>query len=98
SHCRVVVVLALFSLRSRPPQSQDRGGLFDSQTFLNAQLTARPTGPSPQDIDRRVRDLLGRMTLKEKIGQMTPIEIGMITDGRDLRPKIHPAEIDKSSA
>ena len=95
---RVIVGLALLALMSSPPQSQDRGGLFDSQTFLNAQLTARPTGPSPQDIDRRVRDLLGRMTLKEKIGQMTQLEIGMITDGRDLDLKINPAKLNKAIA
>src|SRR6185436_11467994 len=95
---RVIVGLALLALMSSPPQSQDRGGLFDSQTFLNAQLTARPTGPSPQDIDRRVRDLLGRMTLKEKIRQMTQLEIGMITDGRDLDLKINPAKLNKAIA
>ena len=69
---RIIVGLALLALFSSPstrlgtgpPQSQDRGGgVADSHTFLNAQLTARPTGTSSQDIDTRVRDLLGRMTL-----------------------------------
>src|SRR4029078_10985559 len=58
--------------------------------------TARPTGTSPQDIDQRVRDLLGRMTLKEKIGQMTQLELGMSTDGRDLDPKIIQAKLNKA--
>jgi beta-glucosidase len=94
---RVVVGLALLVLGSGPPQSQDRGGPFlDSHAFLNAQLTAPPTGKSAQDIDARVRDLLGRMTLKEKIGQMTQLEIGMITDGRDLDIKINPAKLKKA--
>src|SRR6188508_1550390 len=93
---RIVVGLALLALFSDPPQSQERGGLSDSHAFLNAQLTARPTGKSPQDIDQRVRDLLGRMSLKEKIGQMTQLEIGMVTDGRDLDLKINPAKLRKA--
>ena len=97
----IVVGLALLvsgpcPLGAGPPQSQDRGGTADSHAFLNAQLTARPTGKSPQDIDQRVRDLLGRMSLKEKIGQMTQLEIGMVTDGRDLDLKINPAKLKKA--
>src|SRR6476660_7429310 len=93
---RIIVGLALLTFFSRPPQPQDRGGFPDSHAFLNAQLTARPTGKSPQDIDQRVRDLLGRMTLKEKIGQMTQLEIGMVTDGRDLDLKINQAKLNKA--
>jgi len=35
---------------------------------------------SRQPVDRRVADLLGRMTLAEKIGQMTQAERGAVTD------------------
>jgi beta-glucosidase len=93
---RVVIGLALLSLASGPPQSQDRGGLFDSQAFLDSQLTAQPTGMAAQRLDDRVRDLLARMSLKEKIGQMTQLEIGMITDGRDLDIRINPEKLKKA--
>jgi len=90
---RIAIGLALVVLASSPPQSQDRGGLVDSQAFLNAQLSTPPTGPAAQALDPRVRDLLARMTLKEKIGQMTQLEIGMVTDGRDLDIKINPGKL-----
>src|SRR3954466_10307047 len=93
---RVVIGLALLSLLSGPPQSQDRGGLLDSQAFLDAQLAAQPTDTNAQRTDARVRDLLARMSLKEKIGQMTQLEIGMVTDGRDLDITINPEKLKKA--
>ena len=39
------------------------------------------TASSTQKSERRVRDLLAKMNLREKVGQMTQLEIGMITDG-----------------
>jgi beta-glucosidase len=88
---RTVVGLALLVL-SGPPQSQDRGGFIESDSFLQAQLL-----PSTRrDVSARVRDLLARMTLKEKIGQMTQLEVGMVTDGRDLDLRINPAKLQKA--
>jgi len=97
---RIVLGMALVALSSGPPQSQDRGGparspvagLIDSQSFLDTQL-ARVPSPAAQAIDARVRDLLARMTLKEKIGQMTQLEIGMITDGMTMTMEDRPVEV-----
>ena len=36
------------------------------------------------------------MTLKEKIGQMTQLEVGMVTDGRDLDLRINAAKLQKA--
>lgn len=88
---RAVVGLALLVL-SAPPQSQDRGGLIESDSFLQAQLLPA----TRRDVSARVRDLLARMTLKEKIGQMTQLEVGMVTDGRDLDLRINPAKLQKA--
>src|SRR4051794_11445309 len=74
-----------------------RGGdaaIVDSQTFLEAQTRAAPR-PSPDAI-RHAADLVRRMTLKEKVGQMTQLEIGMVTDGKDADLQINPAKLRKA--
>ncbi|HVD90844.1 MAG TPA: glycoside hydrolase family 3 N-terminal domain-containing protein [Vicinamibacterales bacterium] len=87
-----IFVVALLVLTSSPPRSQDRGGSLDSDSFLQAQLPSS----RPRDVSARVRDLLARMTLKEKIGQMTQLEIGMVSDGVGLDLHINPAKLQKA--
>ncbi|MDE7350285.1 MAG: glycoside hydrolase family 3 C-terminal domain-containing protein, partial [Muribaculaceae bacterium] len=36
--------------------------------------------PSAEDIEKRVKEIVGKMTLEDKIGQMCEIEIGQLTD------------------
>ena len=36
--------------------------------------------PSADDIEKRVKEIVGKMTLEDKIGQMCEIEIGQLTD------------------
>lgn len=38
-----------------------------------------PAMPRDDDIERRVRDILGRMTLEEKVGQLIQADIGSVT-------------------
>jgi beta-glucosidase len=66
----------------------------DSQVFLDEH--ARPLTPPTAEMISRVRDLVGRMTLKEKVGQMTQLEIGMVTDGKDADLQINPAKLRKA--
>jgi beta-glucosidase len=69
----ILVVLFLSSCGTNPPQSR---GI--------PTITATPTLPPPiyhdasQPIESRVEDLLARMTLDEKIGQMTQVEMSSI--------------------
>src|ERR1044072_3515122 len=72
-----------------PPSLND---LPDSDEFF--QRTSR-TGPE-RDHTRKIEDLLKRMTLEEKIGQMTQLAIGMIVNGRDQDVKSDPAKLDKA--
>jgi len=65
----------------------------DSDAFF--QTAARAPVPSG-DNARRVEALLPRMTLEEKIGQMTQLEIGMITTGKDQDIQIDPAKLEKA--
>ena len=39
--------------------------------------------PKYPDYEPQIRDLVSRMTLEEKVGQMTQLQIGMITSGQD---------------
>src|SRR5207237_2184763 len=64
----------------------------DSQQFLSA--ATRHTKPSRAT--PAVERLLKEMTLKEKIGQMTQLEIGMVTDGADAAIHINPAKLHKA--
>lgn len=66
--------------------------LNDSDEFF--QRTIR-TGPE-RDHTRSIEDLLKRMTLEEKVGQMTQLTIGMIVNGRDQDVKIDPAKLEKA--
>ena len=93
---RVTIVLAaVVSLAtvqgSTPVQRLDPP---DSATFLQAQFTPLPA-LSAADA-RRIEDLLRQMTPAEKVGQMTQLEIGMVTDGQDLDLKINPDKLHKA--
>src|SRR6266850_227382 len=65
----------------------------DSDAFF--QTAARAPVPA-RDNTRRVEALLPRMTLEEKIGQMTQLEIGMVTTGKDQSIQIDPAKLEKA--
>lgn len=85
-YVRAAAVVALSSLLLVPialpaEASPDAGASTTSSTSSTdrpAYLDAR------QPIDRRVSDLLGRMTLEEKIGQMTQAERGAVFDNPTL--------------
>lgn len=65
----------------------------DSDAFL--QTVTRATTPTRNNA-RRADALLRRMTLEEKIGQMTQLEIGMATSGKDQDIRIDPAKLEKA--
>ena len=70
-----------------------RGDLDDSNSYFQAAIRA----PKPaRDNTGRVEDLLARMTLEEKIGQMTQLQIAMVTSGEDQSIHIDPAKLDKA--
>jgi beta-glucosidase len=68
--------------------------IVDSQTFLKTNMT--PAGPPASASADAVEKLLGQMTLKEKIGQMTQLEIGMVTDGQGQSIRINPEKLHKA--
>lgn len=68
--------------------------VLDSRTFLDAHLPGAPA-LDPAGVSR-VRALLERMTLEEKVGQMTQLEIGMVSDGKAGELRINPEKLRRA--
>src|SRR5688500_11876114 len=65
----------------------------DSEVFFRS--ASRLPKPA-RDNKRRVEQLLARMTLEEKVGQMTQLQIATVTSGEDQNIKIDPAKLEKA--
>src|SRR6185295_17860863 len=65
----------------------------DSDQFF--QNTIRAAGPQRDD-SQKIEALLKRMTLEEKVGQMTQLAIGMVTTGQDQTIQIDSAKLEKA--
>src|SRR6266481_5864030 len=78
-------------------QSDERGpvrtDIDDSDLFF--QNAIRTAGPE-RDNSQKIEALIKRMTLEEKVGQMTQLAIGMIATGQDQTIQIDPAKLDKA--
>jgi beta-glucosidase len=74
---------------SSDPLPQD---LPDSDVYFR-RASQRPKLPN---YSVQVEALLRRMTLEEKVGQMTQLEIGQITSGSDSNIDIDPAKLEKA--
>jgi beta-glucosidase len=85
-------------LQQTPAIIQDKQALADdirdSDLFLQ-QATRVSTKPTRSQ-KLRVEALLARMTLEEKIGQMTNLVIDTITTGKDQDIRIDPAKLEKA--
>src|SRR5829696_210427 len=73
-------------------QAQTPNSLVDSDEFFQR---ASRTGPE-RDHSRKIDDLLKRMTLEEKVGQMTQLAIGAIAAGQDQQIKVDPAKLENA--
>jgi beta-glucosidase len=69
------------------------GDVDDSDSYFQTAIRARKPA---RDNTGRVEDLLARMTLEEKIGQMTQLQIAMVTSGEDQNIHIDPAKLEKA--
>jgi beta-glucosidase len=85
------------TMSALPVQSGDRGlvavDVNDSEVFLQNILSAKST---ERDNSQKIDALLKRMTLEEKVGQMTQLAIGMVARGRDQEIQIDPKKLDKA--
>ena len=67
----------------------------DSQKFFETALKAGNDVPDPKS---RVEALLAQMTLEEKVGQMTQLEIGMVSSGKGTKTRIDSVKLEKAVA
>src|SRR3954466_15119603 len=76
----------------QPAIAQTQSGRMDSDEFFR-----RVSQPPPaRDHSQKIEALLKRMTLEEKIGQMTQLAIGMIASGTDQNLRVDPAKLEKA--
>ncbi|HET9478486.1 MAG TPA: glycoside hydrolase family 3 N-terminal domain-containing protein, partial [Pyrinomonadaceae bacterium] len=78
-----------FALQPAIAQTPD---VIDSDEFFRRNNQIRPL----PDYSQKIEALLKRMTLEEKVGQMTQLAIGMIASGADQNIKIDPAKLEKA--
>src|SRR5687767_16028056 len=75
------------------PTGKPAPSIVDSESFLKAHL---PPGKPTKRLSPEIDKLIARMTLKEKVGQMTQLEIGMVSDGIDQALQVNPAKLRKA--
>src|SRR6476660_4434890 len=73
-------------------KAQTTADLLDSDEFFQRASRTAPEKNNTQKIE----DLLKRMTLEEKVGQMTQLALAMVITGRDQDVKIDPAKLEKA--
>jgi beta-glucosidase len=80
------------------PSADERGpvsaDINDSDEFFQTAISS--AGPE-RDNSQKIEALLKRMTLEEKIGQMTQLTLGMIVNGQDQNIQIDPAKLEKAT-
>ncbi|MDT7807982.1 MAG: beta-glucosidase [Acidobacteriota bacterium] len=94
--CFQTFCLHLQQTRAATPPPDERGvvstDVADSDAFFQQAVRQRPA----RDYTRRIDALVARMTLEEKVGQMTQLEIGMVTTGSNQSIRIDPAKLEKA--
>jgi beta-glucosidase len=85
------ICLQIFCL---PPQlSFAQSDISDSDLYMRTAMRL----PKPRkDYSPRIEALIKRMTLEEKVGQMTQLTLAMIVSGRDQDIKIDPVKLEKA--
>src|ERR1044072_2719032 len=87
------LVLVTLSPLAAPVFAQAGGGrLVDSDTIFR-EVSRRPKRP---DNSAKIEALLRKMTIEEKVGQMTQLTIDMVTTGKDQNVKIDDAKLEKA--
>ena len=76
----------------QPAIAQTQPGVIDSDGFFR-RASQRP---ARRDYSQQIDALVKKMTLEEKVGQMTQLAIGFIASGKDQEIKIDPAKLDQA--
>ena len=73
-------------------KAQTANDLPDSDEFFQRTTRRAPD----RDYTKQIDALLARMTLEEKVGQMTQLALAMVITGKDQDAKIDPAKLEKA--
>ena len=73
-------------------KAQTANDLLDSDEFFQRNLQRGPE----RDYNQKIEALLARMTLEEKVGQMTQLALAMVITGSDQNAKIDQAKLEKA--
>ena len=79
-------------LFAAPAHAQD--AVVDSQTFLEKNLPSKRVVKPDEAL--RVKALLAKMTLHEKVGQMTQLTLAAVSDGQNENLKLSPEKLKKA--
>ncbi len=85
-------IFNIFCLPLQQSIAQTTDDFPNSQTYF--EKTAQR--PKLKDYSSQIKALMAKMTLEEKVGQMTQLEIGQITSGGDSNIQIDPAKLQKA--
>ena len=88
----LVFLFNYFCLPLQQSLAQTNSDFPNSQAYFE-KTTQRP---KIKDYSRQIEALLAKMTLEEKVGQMTQLEIGQITSGGDSSIQIDAAKLEKA--
>ncbi len=81
-----------FCLPLQQSFAQTTSDITDSQMYFQKAVQR----PKMKNYEPQIEALLKKMTVEEKVGQMTQLEIGQITSGGDSNIQIDPAKLQKA--
>jgi beta-glucosidase len=88
--------MGMKTLAGHAQTADGRGPVYtdidDSDVFFQGAVKSGPE----RDNSQKIEALLKRMTLEEKVGQMTQLTLGMIVTGQDQNIQIDPAKLEKA--
>jgi len=94
--CLQAFCLDLQQTHAATPAADERGVVSADTPDSDAYFQRAVRLKRPPDYTRRINELVARMTLEEKVGQMTQLQIGMVTTGSDQTIRIDPAKLEKA--
>ena len=90
--CVQIFCVPLQQSFAQSPRDIVSGDILDSDAFFR-NVSQRPKFG---EYSAQIEALLKKMTLEEKVGQMTQLEIGTVTSGSDQTIAIDPAKLEKA--
>lgn len=91
-----LLLIQIFSpvmLRAVAAQDKRSDDVADSDVFFKT-VVRRP--PAKRNDSAKIEALLRKMTVEEKVGQMTQLTIDMVTSGKDQNVRIDAAKLEKA--